>query len=998
MNDMDEELHVSEDEELSHVGTPKHSGRYPWGSGDNPSQRNKSFIDFADGLKKKGLSTVEIARGCGMTSTEFIRKKSLAKMEIKKEDQTLARILKDKGLSNVAIGVQMNRNESSVRLLLNEDVKERNEKTDIIANMLKDVVGKNNLVDIGVGAERYLDVSRTKLMTSVTKLKDEGYSVDPIYVPQPGMGGNKKTTMLVLNNLKEQFPIENERKTELYRRQAEIKMVTDRHFEDDGKTLFGIEYPASIDSSRIAIKYKEDGGANKDGVIELRRGVDEISLGETRYAQVRIMVDGTHYLKGMAVYSDDLPKGVDIQFNTNKDKSNGKMDVLKKLKTVSKTDNTIDPDNPFGAKIKDFTGQRHYIDAKGKEKLSPINKVNDEGDWQEWSKSLSSQFLAKQPKELAKQQLGLAFDIKKEEFDTIMSLTNPTIKKKLLAEFADGCDSASVHLKAAAMPRQASQVLLPVVSMKDTEIYAPNFRPGESVVLVRYPHGGTFEIPSLIVNNNQREAKKLLGLSKDAVGINPKVAEKLSGADFDGDSVLVIPNPGGKTIMTSASLKGLVDFDPKTLYKAYDGMPKMTPHTKQMEMGKASNLITDMTIAGANDDEICKAVKHSMVVIDAEKHNLNYKQSYVDNGIAALKKRYQNSKGGATTLLSKASSDIRVGVRKEKSVYKIEKNMTPSELETYQKTGKKILNMTPKELADHNEGKKVWEYTGQSYATPIMTKTKIEKAVSDMTPAELVKYNSGKKVYSGTIVTKKEKLVSDMTPEELVKYNAGKKVYEYSALPKPKTVVSTKMAEATDAFDLSSGTIMESIYATHANKLKALANAARKEDLLTPSLVYSQSANKAYKPEVSTLMSKLNIALKNAPLERQATLYANAVINAKKADNPDMEPADLKKIKGQALTTARLRIGAKKEAIDITPREWEAIQAGAISNNTLTQILNNAKPDIVKQLAMPRSNTKSGLTPATEARVISMLEKGNTQRDIADALGISLDSVNALNK
>ena len=977
--------------ELSHIGT-SYSGRYPKGSGKEPLQRPKEFLDFVDSLKKKGLSPIEIAKGVGLeTTTKLRRRVSLANDAQKAADFTLATTLKAKGLSAGAIAKQLGMpNESSVRSLLNRDIKARSEVTNTIANMLKDTVGKGDLVDVGVGQERYLNVSRTKLETALEKLEIEGYEARPIYVPQLGTGGNKKTTMLVLSAPGTPY-------ADLYKRQADIKMVIPFHSEDGGVTSHPIEFPKSVSIDRVGFRYAEQKGAEKDGVIELRRGVDELSLGDSSYAQVRIAVGGTHYLKGMAMYSDDLPKGIDILVNSNKSEALGKAGSMKKLKPVSDKDPTIDPDFPFGATIK-VNGQRHYIDSNGKEQLSPINKVNEEGDWNDWNKSLSSQFLSKQPVSLAKQQLGAAYDIKKEEYDTISLLTNPTIKKKLLEEFADSCDSSSVHLKAAAMPRQASQVLLPITNMKETEIYAPNFRPGESVILVRYPHGGTFEIPSLTVNNNQRTAKSLIGQAQDAVGISPKVAERLSGADFDGDSVLVIPNPGGKTIQTSAALKGLVDFDAKTLYAKYDGMPEMTSHTKQMEMGKISNLITDMTIKGATPDKICKAVKHSMVVIDAEKHHLDYKRSYIDNGIAALKKEYQDSKGGASTLLSKASSDLRVNLRKEKTVYKAVKNMTPSELVDHNK-GKKIMNMTPSEYADYNNGKKVYEYTGESYFKPLTTTLKrVEKDVSAMSPSELTKYNSGKKVYMPKVTVKIEKNVSDMTPEELAAHKVGKKIYKYSTTPTYKTTVSSKMAEEDDAFNLSSGTLMESIYATHANKLKALANEARKANLSTPSLVYSHAASIAYKPEVDRLKSALNIALKNAPLERQAMLLANAKVSAKRAANPDMEKSDIKKINGQALTQARLELGSKKETITISDREWEAIQAGAISDNKLQQILNNTKPEVVKQLAMPRLNTKSGLTPATEARVRSMLASGTTQRDIADVLGLSLSTINTLAK
>jgi hypothetical protein len=212
--------------------------------------------------------------------------------------------------------------------------------------------------------------------------------------------------------------------------------------------------------------------------------------------------------------------------------------------------------------------------------------------------------------------------------------------------------------------------------MNKGEIYAPNFETGEQVVLIRYPHGGRFEIPEVVVNNNNRTAKKLLGNAPDAIGIHPSVAEKLSGADFDGDTVVVIPNRSGK-IKGSQSLgsqarvyeEGLKTFNPKTQYGGFvktgvDSKGKDVGNFPLMkntglEMGKITNLITDMQVQGARPEHVIRAVRHSMVVIDAEKHQLNYKQSEVDNGISQLQARYQpkpgnvGPPGGAATLLSR---------------------------------------------------------------------------------------------------------------------------------------------------------------------------------------------------------------------------------------------------------------------------------------------------------------------------------------------------------
>ena len=883
---------------LTHYGTPRHSGRYPWGSGDDPQQRNTSFLGRVQALKKQGLSDAQIAEGFGMKTGELRAKRTLALAEQKKADYIKIVNLKDKGYSNSAIAREMGRNESSIRAILDPLRQERAEKLNVVTNLLRDAVNKKEYVDVGVGVERHLGVSRTKLQASIAALKEEGYGVHFLQVDQ--LGTNHATSVMVMAKPGVEYK-------EVYRNRDKVQLIMDQKIASDGRTVLGIEPPKNVDSKRVMIRYHEDGGSSKDGVIELRRGVEDLSMGNARYAQVRIAVDGTHFMKGMAMYAEELPKGIDIIYNTNKTKDVDKMDVFKKMKTTATGE--IDKDNPFGAVIK-AGGQR-----------GALNIINEEGDWGEWSKNLSSQMLSKQTDALAKRQLGMALDIKSADFAELKTLTNPVVKKKLLDSFADSCDSAAVHLKAAAMPRQATHVILPFPKMKETEIYAPNYEDGTRVVLIRHPHGGRFEIPELTVNNKNREAKELIDRAKDAVGIHPKVAERLSGADFDGDQVLVIPNMHGD-VKISPALKGLADFDPKEKYKLPPDAPKMSPKTKQREMGDVSNLITDMTIKGANQTEIARAVRHSMVVIDAEKHHLDYKASYIDNGIAALKTQYQGRyNGGASTLISRASSEKRVLDRKEGLLVK-------------DPNSGKLRRM----YVDPDTGRKLYEETGATY-------------------------------------TKRKLLKSGELKETVI----------------PRTIKSTKMAEVDDAFKLSSGTTMETIYATHANKLKAMANEARLESLKIAPPKYSPSAKKAYEREVQDLNAKLNNALKNAPLERQAQLLANSIVSSKKADNPSMDAADLKKIKGQALAEARTRVGAKKVLVEITDREWEAIQAGAVSANVLSKILDNSDQDRIKQLATPRHNV--GLSPAKLARAKQYLLSGYTQAEIAEMLEISTSSV-----
>ena len=880
------------EEMLMHYGMPRRSGRYPWGSGDNPYQHSGDFLSRVEELKKQGLSETEIAKSMGLTTTQYRTQKSLAKDERRALEVATAKGLREKGYSLNEIAEKMGyTNDSSIRSLLNENSEARMNQARKTAEFLKEQIDKKGMIDVGTGVERELGISKEKLNQALYILEMEGYPVYGGGVPQvtnPGKQTNIKVICPPGTEHKDIYNFEN------------VHSVTDYVSHDGGDTFDTFVYPKSMDSSRLQIRYAEEGGVQKDGVVEIRRGVEDLSLGGSHYAQVRILVDDTRYIKGMAIYSDDLPDGVDVVFNTNKKLGTPKNDVLKKI--------TDDPENPFGSLIK-AGGQSYYTDANGQRQLSLINKRAEEGDWGEWSDHLPSQFLSKQSMTLIKKQLGLAAADKQAEYDEICSLTNPTVKKALLKSFADDCDSAAVHLQAAALPRQKYQVILPITTMKDNEVYAPNYKNGEQVALIRFPHGGTFEIPVLTVNNKQADARRILGNAKDAVGINSKVAERLSGADFDGDTVMVIPT-GGKVKITSTSpLRGLEGFDPKAEYgpDTYKGRTVKAMKNTQTEMGKISNLITDMTLKGATEDELARAVRHSMVVIDAEKHKLDYKQSEADNGIASLKKKYQGTVDedgryheGAATLISRAKSETSVLKRK----------------------GSPIINPETGE---------------QSY----------------------------KEVY-----------------EEYVDKNGKTRV---------RTQASTKMAETKDAYLLSSGTPQEEAYADYANKMKSLANQARKEMVSTGKIAYSASAKAAYQEEVDSLSAKLNVALMNAPRERQAQVIANASVAAKKQDNPDMTNGEIKKANQQALTAARASVGARRETIKVTDREWEAIQAGAISENKLTQIINNVDIDDLRQRATPRSTTE--LSAAKVSKITSMNASGYSTAEIAEALGVSTSTV-----
>lgn len=948
---------------LMHYGTPKHSGRYPWGSGKTPYQHGEDFLSRIEEYKSQGMIDIEIAKTMGLTTTQFRTQRSLAKDERRALEVERAKSLRSDGKNPSEIARIMGYdNESSVRSLLNSDSEARMKLARATADKLKQQVDENGMIDVGVGAERYLGVSREKLNEALYILELEGYNHFGGGVPQVTNKG-KQTNIQVLcppgTPYKEITKTWTDKNGEVHTKVTKVssavydydkihslKEVCDEISYDGGDSFRKkFVYPESMDSKRVQVVYGDEGGSAKDGIIEIRRGVEDLSLGNSHYAQVRILVDGTHYIKGMAIYSDDLPDGVDVRFNTNK-KSGTPMCGEKDntvLKTIKK-----DPDNPFGALIKEEGGQRYYDDPNGKytdpktgkkQSLSLINKTREEGDWDEWDDKLPSQFLSKQSQKLINKQLGLTIADARAEYDEICSLNNPTVKKVLLESFANDCDAAAVHLKAASLPRQKYKVILPVISMKDNEVYAPDYENGEKVALVRFPHGGTFEIPILTVNNKQPEAKRILENARDAIGITSKVAQRLSGADFDGDTVMIVPT--GKNIKitstnpnTSKALKDLSEFDGKFSYghdstktdsngtvHYYRGGREFKPmRNTQIQMGIISNLITDMTLQGASPEELAKAVRHSMVVIDAEKHGLDYRQSEKDNDIAYLKKKYQGRIGedgkyheGASTLISKAKSEEDVLKRK----------------------GSPKVNQKGKAWYDSSkpEGALIWNSVHEEY------------------------------------VDKKGKV-------------------------HVRTQKSTKMAEADDARRLISkaDTPQERAYAEYANQRKALANQARVEIINTKKIAYDASAKKVYADEVKGMLADLNIALRNAPKERQAQLIANSIVAAKKKDNPGMTTKEIKKASQQALTQARQMVGAERYTIPLDEKRWNAIQSGAISENQLIKILNNADIDQVREFATPKSRLT--LSQAKINKVKAMQSSGNYSiAEIAQAIGVSSSTV-----
>lgn len=962
-------------EKLAHYGVARRSGRYPWGSGEDPYQHGRDFLSRVDELKKTGWTETpeNIKKEFNLTTTQYRTEKAICKDERRMYDVARAKSLKSDGLGPTEIGRKMGINESSVRSLLNEGSEARMKEARNAANFIKQQVDKNGMVDVGTGVERELNISKEKLNQALYLLEREGYPLYKGGIPQATNPGQQTNQRVICKPGTEH--------KEIYQYDRVHALNEDKYISRDGGNTFEkrFTYPESLNSKRLQINYAEDGGIAKDGVVELRRGVPDLNLGESRYSQVRIMVDGKHYIKGMAIYSDDLPDGVDVRFNTNKTKGTPLEKVLKPIKD--------DRDNPFGSLIKDADqgGQYWYDDPKtGKKKLGLINKRADEGDWSEWVDALPSQFLSKQSLPLAKKQLDLARKDKVAEYDDICSLTNPTVKKHLLEKFADECDSSAVNLKAAALPGQKYHVILPVNSLKETEVFAPNYENGTKLALIRYPHGGTFEIPILTVNNKNQAAKKMIGTdSIDAVGINHKVAERLSGADFDGDTVMCIPthDSKGKVRITSTPpLKGLEGFDPKMEYPERPGMKYMTKKGTQTEMGKISNLITDMTLsADVNDADLAAAVRHSMVVIDANKHKLDYKKSEIDNNIAALNKKYRryidengNEQAGksASTIISRAKGQATVEKRQ----------------------GSPKVNIKGKDWYDPSkpEGSLVYTKADDLY----YPSRKYNKETKEVT----LRTTDGNKI---TYNMDDARARNKYEPIEVKDPKTGKVYFtnkdgSISYKVKTRTQKSTRMAETDDAMSLVSQARhpMEIEYAKYANDMKDLGNRARLEIEAAGKIAYSSNAKRAYEPEVKSLMNKLNEAELNRGKERAAQRKANAIVQAKLKADPTMDNGDIKKASQKALSKARDEVGSvarRDRNIDITPKEWEAIQAGAISESQLKKILNNTDTTKIRELATPK--TKLGLSSAQVSRAKALSASNYTLAEIARKLGVSTSTV-----
>ena len=319
---MPELYSIDEVYELKHYGVGHldggRSGRYPWGSGENPYQSDKgSFIGLVSDLKDKKMSDKEIAEALNMTELEYKSRWAIAmnsyyrsqgwsekkradhfgltinqlrqSVAIGEAEERLYNIglvtkLKNTGMSVAAISRETGIPDSTVRDLLAPGAEEKANKINKISDALKQELELHDYIQVGSGVEAYLGTTKTGLNNALYNLQQQGYVVTSVQVQQQNAKGNKTTVKVLAppgttyGQVKENI--------------GNVALPFEVHIDRDTDDVVKIQYPKSLDSSRIAIRYGDEAdkngvtGSDKDGVIEIRRGVADLSLGESHYALI----------------------------------------------------------------------------------------------------------------------------------------------------------------------------------------------------------------------------------------------------------------------------------------------------------------------------------------------------------------------------------------------------------------------------------------------------------------------------------------------------------------------------------------------------------------------------------------------------------------------------------------------------------------------------------------------------------------------------------------
>lgn len=1042
--------HIGKTQAESQDETPTGSGRYMLGTGENPYQHEYDTRTEYNKLNGMGYSDAEIARVMGYSSVPALRAAVSSSSESYKihRGQEFEK-LRAQGLSNVEIAERLGVSEGTVRNMIKKQNAGASVKRTKLTNA-KDVLRTSvegidsdgepfSMVDVGEGTEMYMGFGIDTKNNALKALEAEGYVVTTIQVGQVSNKNNKTTVQILAKVNDQQYVIDNgvAGKTNVkgetvtaaqnavakyaYSHLDQIQPCTSTICQNESGTEVAraLEKPKQIDINRVLIADPTDpspsgifdpttgreytmGEINsaKDGTMILRPSAKDLTMTEegnskiTHYAQVRIAcTDGKgidRYCKGMAMYGkeEDFPDGVDIIFYTNPGKvsADGKVyaeKVLKKQKAEEM--------NPFGADLK-ASGQRHYIDSDGNEQLSAVNILREEGDWGNYSTSLPSQFLAKQNVPLVKEQLTKTVSEAKEYIDTLNKIPNPQVRNKLLEDYADSLDSQAIHLNAAGVSEQRTQVILPCTSLRGTEynadgsvkrlgeIYAPGYGDGQKVAVIRYPHANTCEIPVLIVNNNNKEGRETIGFGKDAIGLPKSALDQLSGADTDGDTGTIIPvsllNNKGLNVDSKQYFKELVGFDAEATWpytegvtqvsKKWNGIDRegitMSKAERGQEMGLVTNLIMDMSTLGDSvpQEEHVRAIKYSMVAVDAYKHNIDWRQAREDLGIPELYSKYSStSRGGGMTIFTRAKS---------------QKQDVPEYKEGKYVNGKRLL-------IDPDTGDKLFTYTNGTHAKKVGTDPETGKGIYDDSIREKNKVSTEKLRYAWMEGKGAASLASD---------NPSTKEQMY--------------VEFSDTLHGMANSIRRSLNddTYHIDKSK-VSDKDKTDDGLSYVKMKATRAtadSDEDKAVIDSLRSKLDVAKRNAPKERLAQVYANAAIKARVDENPSLKTDDdaLKKVKNAELAAARARTGAngKGTRVEISAKEYEAINSGKVPKTLISDVLKKSNTESLTKLATESTGSRKKLTAAQVARIKAWGNSNSksTPYQMAKSMGVSVSTIN----
>lgn len=128
------------------------------------------------------------------------------------------------------------------------------------------------------------------------------------------------------------------------------------------------EFHKILDTNRI--EFVED--PMFEGIIFIRENVPDLDLGGKHYAQIRLLTSENTLIKGMAMFSIDIPDGKDVVVHYN---AKYKMQTIVPITEESSIKVELLNDGVDSC-IYDMERKIDY-------------------DWSEWRKSLSTQFLSK---------------------------------------------------------------------------------------------------------------------------------------------------------------------------------------------------------------------------------------------------------------------------------------------------------------------------------------------------------------------------------------------------------------------------------------------------------------------------------------------------------------------------------------------------------------------------------------------------------------------------